>query len=132
QDIEALDPERIPSIKSCFSEDYIAANDQATFIGVVAGVVPADFQVLPDAILNIVEKYSKIEFKFADPDVELDEDTATVLMRFEVYAETREPAEKWEVIVNGQLDLRKEDGDWRITYWRLIPDFIKFEKEPLG
>ncbi len=135
QDIEALDPERIPSIESYFSEDYIAANDpvndQATFIGVVAGVVPADFQGLPDAVLNIVEKYSKIEFKFADPDVELHEDTATVMMRFEVYAETKNPPEKWEVIVNGQLDLRKEDGDWKITYWRLIPDFIKFEKEPL-
>lgn len=147
QDIEALDPNRIPSIQSYLSEDYIAANDpvndQATLFGVVAGVVPPDYQGLPDTVLNIVEKYDKIEFKFADPDVEFGEDTATVLMRFEVYAETKpkpadpvenkpeEPAKKWEVVVDGRLDLRKEDDDWKITYWRLIPPFLKFEEKPL-
>ena len=30
-----------------------------------------------------------------------------------------------------RLDLRKEDGDWKMTYWRLIPPFLKFEEEPL-
>jgi hypothetical protein len=141
QDIEALDLDRIPSIQSCLSEDYIAANDpakdQATLFGVAAGVVPPDFDGLPQTIENIVAKYDKIKFEFADPDVEVDEDRATVSMRFEVYAETKpkenppEPAKKWEIIVNGRLDFRKEDGDWKITYWRLIPPFLKFAEEPL-
>jgi hypothetical protein len=40
RDIEALDPNRIPSIKSYISEDYTAANDEATIFGVFAGVIP--------------------------------------------------------------------------------------------
>ena len=139
QDITALDSDRIPSIQSYFTEDYIAANDPAedlaTFVGVAAGVVPPDYQSIPDTILTIVGKYDKLEFEFADPDVELIEKAATVLMRFEIYAETKpqppDVAKKWELVVNGRLDLRKEDDDWKITYWRLIPPFLKFEEEPL-
>lgn len=139
QDLEALDSDRIPSIQSYFSKDYVAAsdpvNDQATLFGIIAGVVPPDYESLPETVLKIVEKYDKLEFKFADPDAELDEDTASVLMRFEVYAETKpnedNPAKKWEIVVDGRLDLRLEDGNWKITYWRLIPPFLKFEEELL-
>ncbi len=139
RDIEALDPDRIPSIQSHLAEDYVAAsdpvNDQATIFGVVAGVVPPDFDGLPETILTIVAKYDKLKFKFADPDVEFSGDSAKVLMRFEVYAETKpkppDPAKKWEIVIDGRLDLREHNGDWKITYWRLIPPFRKFEEEPL-
>jgi hypothetical protein len=136
RDIEALDPDKIPSIQSRLSEDYIAANDpvndQATIFGVAAGVVPANYDALPDTIMNIIEKYDKLEFKFADPDVEFEGSSASVRMRFEVYAETKPPEPKeWEIVVDGRLDLRKQNGDWKITYWQLIPPFLKFEEKPL-
>ena len=135
QDIEALDVNKTQSIQSCLSEDYAAADDQATFFGVLAGVVPPDYHGIPNTVKNIVEKYDRLQFRFADPDVDLSKDTAIVLMRFEVYAETKskppDPAKKWEIIVNGRLDLRKENGDWKIAFWQLIPDFIKFEEEIL-
>ncbi len=135
QDIEALDVDKTPSVQSHFSEDYAAADDQATFFGVLAGVVPPDYHGMPDTVKNIVEKYDKIKFRFVDPDVDLSEDTAIVLMRLEIYAETKpkppDPAKKWEIIANGRLDLRKENSGWKITFWQLIPDFIKFEEEPL-
>ncbi len=139
QDLEALDSDRIPSILSYFSEDYVAANDpvndQATLFGIIAGVVPSDYESIPDTVLTIVGKYDELEFRFADPDVELGEDTASVLMRFEVYAETKTNEDnqdkKWEIVVDGRLDLRLEDGVWKITYWRLIPPFLKFEEGPL-
>jgi len=137
--IESLDNDALLSIQACFSEDYVAAsdpiNDQATIFGVVAGVVPLDFQAIPDTLQKIVDKYDKLEFEFADPDVEFDGDMASVLMRFKVYAETKptqlKPAHKWEIVVDGRLDLQKEDDDWKITYWKLIPPFLKFEEEPL-
>ena len=138
QDIAALDPNRISAIQSLFSVDYVAASDPAsdlvTIFAISRGVVPPDFNGIPDAVLTIVEKYDKLEFKFVDPDVEFEGDTASVIMQFEVYAETKpepEPAKKWEIIIEGRLDLRKENGDWKITFWRLIPDFIKFEEELL-
>jgi hypothetical protein len=134
--IEALDPDKIPSIQSLLATDYVAASDpdvdQATIFGVAAGVVPPDHDGLPDTILTIIDKYDKLKFKFADPDVEFSGDSASVQMRFEVYAETKPPEpKKWEIVVDGRLDLRKHNGDWKITYWRLIPPFLKFEEEPL-
>ena len=136
QDIAALDPGKIPDIQALFSVNYVAANDPThdliTIFAISSGVVPLDFAGIPDAVLTIVGKYDKLEFTFADPDVEFEGDTASVLMRFEVYAETKPPEPvKWEIIVNSRIDLRKENGDWKITFWRLIPDFIKFEEEPL-
>ena len=38
---------------------------------------------------------------------------------------------RWEIAIDGRLDLRKEDGSWRIIYWALTSDFHKFEEEPL-
>ena len=139
QDIEALDPDRTPSIQSCFSEDYIAANDpvkdQATFIVILAGIVSPDYEGIPDSVLTIVDMYSKLDLNFVNPDVELDKDTASVLMRLEIYTETRpdppNPAKKWEIVVDGRIDFRKEDDDWKIIYWRVMPDFLKFEEKPL-
>jgi hypothetical protein len=131
-DIESLDPGRIPSIRSHFSRDYVAADNPVTFVGVLAGVIPSDYDGLSDAILTIIEKYDKLEFKFADPNVEFSGDSASAWMRFVVYAETKPPdPEKWDIIVNGRLDLRKQNGDWKITYWRLASDFLKFEWERL-
>ena len=81
---------------------------------------------------GIIEKYDKLQFKFADPNVEYSGNSASVLMRFEVYAETKPPEpKKWEIVVNGRLDLREHNGDWKITYWKLVSDFLKFEWEPL-
>ncbi len=130
--IESLDSNEIPSIQSLFSEDYVAANDEATAFGVFAGVVPPNYDELPETLLTIIGKYDKLEFKFANPDVDFNGDSASVQMRFEVYAETKPPEpKKWEIVADGKLDLRKENGDWKITYWQLIPPFLKFEQKPL-
>jgi hypothetical protein len=132
RDIGALDPSRIQSIQSHFSRDYVAADNLVTLVGVLAGVVPSDYSKLPDAIMNIVEKYDRLIFKFADPDVELSANSASVRTRFAVYAETKPPKpQKWDIIVNGRLDLREQSGGWKITYWKLVSDFLKFEWEPL-
>ena len=138
QDIAALDPGKIPDIQALFSVDYVAASDPVrdlvTIFAISRGVVPPNFDGIPDAVLTIVGKYDKLEFKFSDPDVEFEGDTASVLMQFEAYAETKpgpDPAKKWEIIIEGKINLRKENGYWKITFWQLIPDFIKFEEELL-
>ena len=135
EDIEALDPDRIPSIQDFLSEDYVASEDVVTLIGIKAGVVPANYDELPDTILTIIEKYSELEFEFADPRVEFEGDLAIVNMKFEVYAETKAqppiPAKKWEIIIDGELHLRDQNGDWKLVYWQLIPPFHRFMEEPL-
>lgn len=133
REIEALDLDRIPIIQSYLTEDYTAAKDDlATAFGIAAGVIPPDFGTLPETIENIVIKYSKLDFTFANPDVEITGDFAVVLMRFEVYAETNPPEpKKWEIVVDGMLELRKQEDQWKISYWKLLGDFLKFESEPL-
>jgi hypothetical protein len=132
RDIEALDTGRIPDIQSRLSEDYTAADNEVTLVGVWAGVVPPDHDGLRETVFNIIEKYDKLVFQFADPNVEFSGDEALVNMRFEVYAETKPPEpKKWYIVVDGRLDLRKENDDWKITYWKLVSDFQKFEWEPL-
>ncbi len=133
REIEALDLDRIPTIQSYLTEDYTAAKeDLATAFGIAAGVIPADYETLPETIENIANKYDKLDFDFANPNVEITGDSAVVLMRFEVYAETKPPEpKKWEIIVDGMLELKKQEDEWKISYWKLVGDFLKFESEPL-
>lgn len=133
QDISALDPNKAESIQtSYFSKDYIAADDEATAFGVFAGVVPPDYNGVPDTIRNIAKKYSKLRFEFANPDVKISGISASVQMRFMVFAETKPPEPKeWEIVVDGKINLRKQDGDWKIVHWQLIPPFLKFEERPI-
>ena len=134
REIGSLDPDKIPSIQSHFSEDYVAADDEATFFGIFAGVVPPNYDEIPNTIENIISKYDELEFEFINPDVELSGDSASVKMQFDIYAETKPkpptPAKKWEIAADGRLDLQKQNDDWKITYWQLII-FLKFEEEPL-
>lgn len=132
KDIESLDPGKIASIQSHFTKDYTTANDEATAFGIFAGVVPPNYDKIPETIMNIVKKYDKLEFKFSNPDVKLGVDTAIVMMRFIVNAETKPPEpKKWEIIIDGKFILRKQDDEWKISYWGLIPPFLKFDEKPL-
>ena len=132
RDIEALDPGRIGAIQSYLSRDYTASRDLVTSVAVWAGVIPRDYDALPETVMNVVDKYSKLELDLVDPRVEFSGDSASARMRFEVYSETKPPKpQKWEIVVNGRMDLKKQNGDWKITYWKLVSDFIKFDWKPL-
>jgi hypothetical protein len=130
--IKALDPSRIPYIQSCLSKDYTAAGDLLTSVAVWAGVIPPNYDELPETMLNVIDKYSRLEFRLTDPQVEFVGDSASARMRFRIYAETKPPKpQKWNIVVDGRIDLRREDGIWKITYWKLVSDFLQFEWEPL-
>ena len=135
EDIGALDTARIPAIKACLAKDYVASDDLVTKIGVDAGVVPANYETLPDCMKEIIGKCNKLEFKFSDPQVKYTGDKATVEMMFEVHAETKpkppDPAMRLDIVIGGRLDLRKEGSDWKITFWQLLPPFVKFVNQPL-
>lgn len=130
--IESLDDAKIPEIQSYFSKDYVAGDDEATAFGIFAGVIPPDYETIPETMKNINKKYSKLEFTFNNPEVEFDGDLANVKMRFIVNAETNPPEPKiWDIIVDGKMTFEQENGEWKMTLWALIPPFIKFEDKPL-
>lgn len=130
--IESLDPDKILLVQFYFTKDYVTANDEATAFGIFAGVVPPNYDKIPETLMNIVKKYDKLEFKFSNPEVKLGLDTATVMTRFMVNAETKPPEpKKWEIVIDGKFVFRKQDNEWKISFWGLIPPFIKFNEEPL-
>ena len=131
-DIEQLDDNKIPDITSHFSPDYVAGDDEATAFAIFAGVVPLNYDAIPDAMENINKKYSKLIFDFANPDIDFGDDSATVLMRFVVDATTNPPEpKKWDIIVDGKMIFEKQNDEWKMTFWGLIPPFIKFEENPI-
>ena len=131
-EIESLDPDKIPLIQSHFSEKYTTDEGEAMAFGIFAGVIPPSFDKIPETMMNIVNKYTWLEFKFANPVVKLIDDSASVQMRFTINAETKPPEpKKWEIVIDGKLDLKKHDDDWKIEYWELVPPFLKFEENPL-
>lgn len=132
EDIAALDPNRIPSIQARFTKDYKTAEDEATAFGIFAGVIPPNYDSIPDTIKNIIKKYSFIEFKFTDPDIRFNNGSASAKMRFIINARTNPPEpKKWEVIIDAKFELQKQNGEWKINFWGLIPPFIKFEENPI-
>jgi hypothetical protein len=132
KDIELLDPAKIPEIQSFFSETYVSSKDEATTFGVIAGVVPLDYSSIPATIDTIIKKYNRLSFKFANPEVKFDGDSATVLMRFMINAETKPPEPKlWEIVIDGKMICQKQNDVWKITFWGLIPPFLKFVEQPL-
>jgi len=132
KDIGSLDAEKIPEIQSLFSETYLSDKDEATMAGIVAGVVPPDYNSIPVTINNIIKKYNKLAFKFANPDVKFDGDSATVQMRFMINAETNPPEPKlWEIVIDGEMICQKQNDVWKITFWGLIQPFLKFDVKPL-
>lgn len=131
KNIEALDVSKIPDIQSLFSKDYVASNSDATIFGVVAGVVPANFDAIPKTIETIAGKYTRLSFKFNDRDIKVEVDTASVLMRIEIKAQTKPPnASDFDIEASGKMDFKKENDDWKITFWELI-EFFKFEQIPI-
>jgi len=38
---------------------------------------------------------------------------------------------KWDIIVDGKMIFEKQNDEWKMTFWGLIPPFIKFEENPI-
>ena len=131
KDIGSLDEKKIPDIQSRFSKDYVAGNDDATIFGVLAGVIPPNYDEIPKTMKNIDNKYTKLEFNFENPDVKIEGDTALVLMRIAIKAQTKAPDPKdWDIVADGKITFKKQDNDWKMILWGLV-QFLKFEEKPL-
>lgn len=135
EDIEALDPARIPAIQGRLSKDYTVGVNEATAFGVLFGVIPPSYEDTPQAIEKIIETSDKLLFTFSEPKITLNGDTASVETFIEIYIETKqkpnEPGNKIEMSIMGEMNFRKEGNDWKMIFWQLVGDFLKFIKEPL-
>jgi len=125
-DFAVLDLNRIPSVQSYFSKEYAASENPSTYAVVLLGIIPLNYDKIPDTVATTVEDYSKLELKISDPRIEFSGDSASVWIQFEYCSETKpkppESPKRSEMTSDARLDFRKENGGWKITCWELLDD----------
>ena len=124
--IESLDLGKLDTIQELFSETYLAGDDPITLLGLATGVIPATFDEVIPTITQVFEKYDVLEFQFDKIQVEVT-NTRQASARLTLHIKSeRGPgpdnprAEEREIIVDCQINFRKEGLVWKIVFWQLF------------
>ncbi len=124
--IESLDIGKLETIQELFSKTYVAADDPITLLGLATGVIPAMFDDVNPTITKVFGKYDALQFQFNKIRVEVT-NTRQASARLTLHIMSEEGAgpdkpraEKREIIVDCQINFRKEDTLWKIVFWQLF------------
>lgn len=124
--IESLDVSKLETIQELFSETYLAGDDPITLLGLATGTIPANFDEVIPTITKVFIKYDVLQFQFNKIQVEVT-NTRQASARLTLHIKSeRGPgpdnprAEEREIIVDCQIDFRKEDALWKIVFWQLF------------
>ena len=119
--IESLDMSKLGTIQGLFSETYLASDDPVTLIGLAAGVIPATFGEVIPTITAVFEKYNALQFQFNKIQVEVTNSRqASARLTLHIISEQGPRPDRKEMIVDCQMDFRKEDSGWKIVFWQLF------------
>ena len=124
--IESLDIGKLETIQELFSETYVAGDDPITLLGLATGVIPATFEEVNPTITKVFGKYDVLQFEFNKIQVEVTNTRqASARLTLHIISEEgagpdKPRAEKREIIVDCQIDFRKEDTLWKIVFWQLF------------
>ena len=124
--IESLDVGKLETIQELFSETYLAGDDPITRLGLATGTIPANFDEVIPTVTQVFAKYDVLQFQFNKIEVEVTNSRqASARLSLHIKSE-RGPgpdnprAEEREIIVDCQIDFRKEDRLWKIVFWQLF------------
>lgn len=119
--IESLDVGKLGTIQQLFSETYLAGDDPVTLLGLATGVIPATFDEVTPTIIKVFEKYNALQFQFNKIRVEVTNSRqASARLTLHIISEEGPRPNKREIIVDCQIDFRKEDLVWKIVFWQLF------------
>ena len=119
--IESLDMSKLGTIQGLFSESYVASDDPITLLGLAAGVIPATFAEVIPTITMVFEKYNALQFQFNKIQVEVTNSRqASARLTLHIISEQGPRPDRKEIIVDCQMDFRKEDLGWKIVFWQLF------------
>ena len=119
--IESLDISKLGTIQELFSESYITSDDPVTLLGLAAGVIPAKFDEVNPTITAVFEKYDVLQFQFNKIQVEVTNSRqASARFSLHIISEHGPRPDRREMIVDCQMDFRKEDALWKIVFWQLF------------
>lgn len=124
--IESLNLGKLETIRELFSETYMAGDDPITLLGLATGVIPATFDEVNPTIAKVFSKYDALQFQFNKIQVDVTNSRqASARLTLHIISEEgagpdKPRAEKREIIVDCQIDFRKEDALWKIVFWQLF------------
>lgn len=124
--IETLDLGKLETIQELFSETYLAGDDPITLLGLATGVIPATFDEVNPTITKVFGKYDALQFQFNKIQVEVTNSRqASARLTLHIISEEgpgpdKPRPDKREIIVDCQIDFRKEDALWKIVFWQLF------------
>ncbi len=119
--IESLDVGKLGTIQELFSETYLAGDDPITLLGLATGVIPATFDEVTPTIIKVFEKYDALQFQFNKIRVEVTNSRqASARLTLHIISEEGPQPNKREIIVDCQIDFRKEGLVWKIVFWQLF------------
>ena len=119
--IESLDMSKLGPIQELFSESYLAGDDPVTRLGLAAGVIPAKFDEVVPTITKVFETYDALQFQFNKIQVDVTHSRqASARLTLHIISEQGPRPDKREIIVDCQIDFRKEKSRWKIVFWQLF------------
>ena len=124
--IESLNLGKLETIRELFSETYMAGDDPITLLGLATGVIPATFDEVNPTITKVFNKYDALQFQFNKIQVDVTNSRqASARLTLHIISEEgagpdKPRAEKREIIVDCQIDFRKEEALWKIVFWQLF------------
>ena len=119
--LESMDMGKLGAIQGLFSETYLAGSDPVTLFGLATGVIPATFEGVIPSITKLFEEYDVLQFRFRNIQVDvIHAREASARLTLNLISEKGPRPDRKEIIVECQMDFRKENSVWKIVFWQLF------------
>jgi len=118
--ISSDDPNVIPQLKGFFSRDYRASDDENTTFVVSLGLIPKNYEDIFPCLSSVFKKYDDVRFKFSE--IKAEATTAYLArakMLLTIHVRKVDKEEEVEVDLKCTLSLKRREGDWKISGWKL-------------
>lgn len=119
--ISSTDANNLEAIQNQFSEAYRAADDPITRFGVESGSIPADFNHVTPLVTALFEKYSVLEFRFHDIQVNaVHTRKISARLILDVISQKEPRLDMRRLTADCRMDFIKVESDWKIIFWQLF------------
>ena len=119
--IESIDIGKLEEIQAHFSETYLAGDDPITLFGLATGLIPATFEGVIPSITKLFEEFDALQFRFHNIRVDVTHAReASARLTLDIISEKGPRPDRKEIIVECQMDFRKENSVWKIVFWQLF------------
>ena len=119
--IESMDMGKLGTIQGLFSETYRAGDDPVTLFVLATGIIPATFDGVIPAITKVFAEYDAVQFRFHKIQMDVTHSReASAQLTLDIISEKGPRPDRKEIVVECQMDFRKENSVWKIVFWQIF------------